>query len=165
MTDSAQLKTSFFPISTPETTILILGTLPGEKSLELGEYYGHARNRFWKIIATITHNDMPLSYSDKKDLLAKNNIGVWDIAHSAIRKGSLDVDIKNEEPNDIDSFITNHPNLKVIGFNGKKSQALFDKYFKRKSYLIYITLPSSSPANAGISFENICEAWEQLLNS
>ena len=160
---SAHTKTSFDPISNVDTTILILGTMPGDKSLELGEYYGHSRNKFWKIISTITDNDLPLSYSDKKELLRKSKIGIWDVAHKANRKGSLDSAIENEEPNDLDNFISTHKNLKVIGFNGTKSQALFDKYFDRKSDLKYIPLPSTSPANTGIDFDNICKLWRQIL--
>jgi hypoxanthine-DNA glycosylase len=160
---SASTKTSFDPISNSETTILILGTMPGEKSLELGEYYEHSRNRFWKIISTITNNSLPLTYADKKELLMKSKIGVWDVAHKANRKGSLDSSIEDEEPNDLDGFIARHKNLKVIGFNGAKSEALFDKYFDRKSDLKYISLPSTSPANTGIDFENICKIWRQIL--
>lgn len=156
-------KKSFEPISNTDTTILILGTIPADKSLELGEYYGHSRNRFWKIIATITNNDLPLTYSNKKELLLKSKIGIWDVAHKANRKGSLDSAIEDEELNDLDNFITKHKNLKVIGFNGTKSQALFDKYFDRQSDLKYISLPSTSPANTGIDFENICKQWRQLL--
>jgi hypoxanthine-DNA glycosylase len=156
-------KTSFEPISNPDTTILILGTMPGDKSLELGEYYGHPRNKFWKIISTITKNNLPLNYSDKKTLLLKIKVGIWDVAHKANRKGSLDSAIEDEEPNDLDNFIARHKNLKVIGFNGTKSKALFDKYFDRKSELKYISLPSTSPANTGIDFENICKQWRQVL--
>lgn len=162
--DSATTKFSFPPISNPDTTILILGTIPGDKSLELGEYYGHPRNRFWKIISTITNSELPLSYSHKKALLLKSKIGVWDIAHRANRKGSLDSAIKNEEPNDLDIFISSHKNLKIIGFNGKKSQTLYDQYFERRTDLKYICLPSSSPANATINLENLCKTWQQLLN-
>ena len=162
-TSSTNTKTSFAPISNSDTTILILGTIPGDKSLELGEYYGHSRNKFWKIISTITDNDLPLTYSDKKALLYKAKIGIWDVAHKANRKGSLDSAIENEEPNDLYSFIARHKNLKVIGFNGTKSQALFDKYFDRKSGLKYISLPSTSPANTGIDFDNICKQWRQIL--
>jgi len=115
--NSTNTKISFDPISNSDTTILILGTLPGDKSLELGEYYGHSSNRFWKIISTITNNDLPLIYSDKKALLLKTKIGVWDVAHKANRKGSLDIAIEDEEPNDLDNFIARHKNLKVIGFN------------------------------------------------
>ena len=161
--NSKHSKTSFGPISNADTTILILGTMPGDKSLELGEYYGHSRNRFWKIISAITGNDLPLNYSDKQELLLKSKIGIWDVAHRVNRKGSLDSAIENEEPNDLDNFISKHKNLKVIGFNGTKSQGIFDKYFDRKSGLKYISLPSSSPANTGIGFDNICKQWQQLL--
>jgi len=160
---STNTKTSFDPISNSETTILILGTMPGDKSLELGEYYGHSRNRFWKIISTITDNDLPLTYTDKKALLLKTKIGIWDVAHKVNRKGSLDIAIENEEPNDLDGFIARHKNLKIIGFNGTKSEVLFDKYFNRKSDLKYIYLPSTSPANTGIDFDNICKLWRQIL--
>src|SRR5690606_1190911 len=160
---SVDTKTSFNPISNSDTTILILGTMPGDKSLELGEYYGHPRNRFWKIISTITDNDLPLTYNEKKALLLKTKIGIWDVAHKANRKGSLDSAIEDEEPNDLDNFFTKHKNLKVIGFNGTKSQALFDKYFDRKSDLKYISLPSTSPANTSIDFDSICKLWRQIL--
>ena len=160
---STNTTTSFDPISNADTTILILGTMPGDKSLELGEYYGHSRNKFWKIISTITNNDLPLTYSDKKGLLIKSKIGIWDVAHKANRKGSLDSAIEDEEPNDLENFIARHKNLKVIGFNGTKSQALFDKYFDRKNDIKYISLPSTSPANTGIDFGNICKQWRQIL--
>jgi hypoxanthine-DNA glycosylase len=156
-------KTSFDPISNADTVILILGSMPGDKSLELGEYYGHSRNRFWKIIAAITKNELPLTYSGKKRLLLKSKIGIWDVVHKATRKGSLDNAIQDEEPNDLENFIASHKNLKVIGFNGTKSEAIFDKYFDRKSGLKYITLPSTSPANTGIDFDNICKLWRQVL--
>ena len=107
-------KTSFEPISNFDTIVLILGTIPGDKSLELVEYYGHPRNAFWKIISTITNSELPLTYLGKKQLLLKNKIGIWDVAHKAIRKGSLDSAIEDEEPNDIDNFIEKHKNLKVM---------------------------------------------------
>lgn len=156
-------KTSFGPISNPDITILILGSMPGDRSLELGEYYGHARNRFWKIIATITDNDMPLTYPDKKLLLSITGIGLWDVVHKANRIGSLDSAIENEEPNDLDNFINNHKNLKTIGFNGTKSEAIFNKYFERRSHIRYISLPSTSPANAGMNLDTICKSWLKLL--
>lgn len=162
-TSSTHTKTSFDPISNNDTTILILGTMPGVKSLELGEYYGHSRNRFWKTISTITDNVLPLTYTDKRALLLKTKIGIWDVAHQANRKGSLDSAIINEEPNDLDNFIARHKNLKVVGFNGTKSKALFDKYFDRKRGIKYISLPSTSPANTGIDFDNICKQWRQLM--
>lgn len=157
------IKTSFEPISNAETNVLILGTMPGDKSLELGEYYGHSINRFWKIISSITNNDLPLTYNDKKNLLLKSKIGIWDVAHKATREGSLDSSMEDEEPNDIVSFIGKHKNLKVIAFNGTKAERLFDKYFERKNEIRYISLPSTSPANTGIGFDDICKKWRQIL--
>ena len=156
-------KTSFAPISGPETSILILGSLPGDKSIELNEYYGHPRNRFWRILSEITRQTPPITYADKMSLLAKTNIGVWDVAHRAIRRGSLDHAILHEEPNRLDDFVGNHVNLKVIGFNGKKAEALFDKYFKRNPEIRYVSLPSTSPANAAITFDELCDRWRQIL--
>ncbi|MBV7440172.1 DNA-deoxyinosine glycosylase [Weeksellaceae bacterium TAE3-ERU29] len=160
---NSEAKYSFKPISNKETEVLILGSMPGDKSIELNEYYGHTRNRFWKIIATITDNELPITYEDKKELLLKEKIGVWDIVYKADRKGSMDSAIKNELPNDLERFVENHKNLKIIAFNGKKSEALFNKYFDRKKHLKYSYLPSSSPANARINFEKICKIWQQTI--
>ena len=157
------IKQSFDPILDRETTVLILGTIPSDKSLALGEYYGNPRNRFWKIISTITNNELPLTYSGKKDLLKKNGIGVWDVVQRANREGSLDSAIENENPNDLENLMTQYKNIKVIGFNGTKSEALFNKYFDRKQGINYVSLPSTSPANAGIGFDAICKVWRQIL--
>ncbi len=157
------LKTSFSPISHPDTEILILGSMPGDRSLELNEYYGHVRNRFWRVIAEITGCDAPLNYEDKKALLLKARIGIWDVAHKAYRKGSLDSAMSNEEPNDLDSFIASHKHLKTIGFNGMKAMKLYDRFFKRHEGVKYVLLPSSSPANAAASFEVLCKCWREML--
>jgi hypoxanthine-DNA glycosylase len=158
------IKTSFLPISNPETEILILGTLPGEKSLQMQEYYAHPQNKFWRIIAAITNSNFPVSYCDKRDILIKHKIGVWDVVGEAKRIGSLDSNIFDETPNDLDEFIANHKRLKVVGFNGAKAVKLFDKYFGRYENIRYVALPSSSPANARISFDEICVRWQEILS-
>lgn len=157
-------KTSFPPISNPETEILILGTLPGDRSLENGEYFAHPGNRFWKIIAGITNNPVPEGYSQKLDLLEITGIGVWNVLHKARRKGSLDAAIQDEIPNDIHGFIAKHKKLKVIGFDGQKAEALFNKYFSRRSDLKYVTLPGCSAANARFDLEALCDKWKGILD-
>jgi hypoxanthine-DNA glycosylase len=157
------VKTSFPPISNPETEILILGTLPGERSLQMQEYYAHPQNKFWRMIAAITNSSLPVNYCEKRDLLLTSNIGVWDVVREAKRIGSLDSNIFDEIPNDLNQFIENHKNLKTVGFNGAKAEKLFDKFFKRHENIRYVALPSSSPANARTSFEEICECWLKLL--
>ena len=154
---------SFSPIIYSDTKILILGSLPGKKSLELKQYYGHARNRIWKILSHLTGSDIPANYQQKKELLCKNKIGLWDVAHSAHRVGSLDSNIKDETPNDIEGLIKNYGSIKVIGFNGKKSEKMFYKYFTENLEIKYVALPSTSSANMAISFEDICARWSQLF--
>lgn len=156
-------KTSFPPISNADTEVLILGTLPGDKSLKSGEYFAHPRNRFWRIISVITNNPVPQEYQEKLDLLNRTGIGVWNVLHKAHRKGSLDTAIQNAVPNDIPGFIAQHKKLKVIGFDGLKAEALFDKYFTRRSDLTYISLPGCSPANARFNLEALCEKWSGLF--
>ena len=154
---------SFAPVIYSDTKILILGSLPGKKSLELEQYYGHTRNRIWKILSHLTGDDIPITYEQKKYLLCNNKIGLWDVAHSAHREGSLDSNIKDETPNDIEWLLNNYGSIKVIGFNGKKSEKMFYKYFAEKPEIKYVPLPSTSPANMTISFEDICVRWSELF--
>jgi hypoxanthine-DNA glycosylase len=160
--EAVMRKISFEPISNPGTVVLILGTMPGDKSLKMSEYYAHSRNRFWKIISIITKQNYPKTYSEKKELLLNHRIGIWDVAHSVIRKGSLDYSIVRELPNDLESFVLNHKKLKVVAFNGSKAEQLFNKYFARKPNLKYLSLPSTSPANTGFDFDTICKKWSQI---
>ncbi len=156
------LKTSFPAIADDETRILILGSLPGDRSLQLDQYYGHPQNRFWRVIANITGSEVPLDYEAKLAMLLHHAIGVWDVVHQAKRKGSLDTNIVDEVPNDLDSFLASHRNIHTVAFNGAKAQKLFDKYFARRPELKYLALPSTSPANAGINFQQLCERWNVI---
>ena len=158
-----QITRSFDPIVYSNTKILVLGSLPGKKSLELREYYGHPRNRLWKILAHITNNEIPQDYERKKEFLFKYNIGLWDVANSAYRYGSLDSNIKKERPNDIENLLESHESIRVIGFNGKKAEKMFYKFFKEKTHRRYVPLPSTSPANLAINFEEMCRRWSDLF--
>ncbi len=137
--------------------------MPGDTSLKYSEYYAHSRNRFWKIIATITNAEIPNTYEQKKDLLRKNKIGLWDVAARANRKGSLDTSMSNEIPNDLENFINMHKHLRVIALNGAKADTLFNNFFSRKPNITYFSLPSTSPANTRYNFEVICSSWKQIL--
>lgn len=155
---------SFSPISSPDSNILILGTMPGTKSLELNQYYGHTQNNFWKFMFTIFNENPSADYETKKALLLKNKIALWDVLQYCDRIGSLDSAIKNEIANDFETFLKEHPKIKTILFNGQKAAAFFKKYVHlQKSYTL-ITLPSTSPANAGKSFQSKLEEWK-IINS
>ncbi|WP_456311961.1 DNA-deoxyinosine glycosylase [Pseudomonas shirazensis] len=151
---------SFAPITSHNANILILGTMPGTKSLELNQYYGHKQNNFWKFMFTILKQDFSNDYQTRKSLLQKNNIALWDVLQFCDRVGSLDSAIKNEIANDFETFLEQHHNIKTILFNGQKAAAFFKKYVHLKKSYTLITLPSSSPANAGKSFESKLEEWK-----
>lgn len=155
-------KHSFSPYANPDAKVLILGSMPGERSLELNQYYGHPMNRFWRLMANICGTELPSLYEDRLMMLSQNQIALWDVAAKAVREGSLDSAIKDVEPNDIMALIDSLPSLTCIAFNGKKAEQLFVKYFRRTEGLYYLSLPSTSPANAGCSLDSLIKQWSVI---
>lgn len=153
---------SFAPITSQDANVLILGTMPGTKSLQLNQYYGHKQNNFWKFMFEILNEEFSNDYEKRKELLQKNKIALWDVLQFCDRVGSLDSAIKNEIANDFESFLETHPNIKTILFNGQKAAAFFKKYVHLKKEYQLITLPSSSPANASQSFQSKLEEWSVI---
>lgn len=156
-------KQSFLPIENKETRILILGSLPGDKSIEAQEYYAHPQNRFWKLMQHIFNRTDVLTYPQKRDLLLENQIGLWDVCAQAKRKGSMDLDIVEEIPNDLPHFFSQHPQLHCIIFNGQKARKVYEKHFIKSEHYHYYTRPSTSPANAQYSLEKLLLDWQLLF--
>lgn len=152
-------KYSFPPISNPDATILILGTMPGAQSLAKNQYYANPRNAFWKILFTLTNGPFSDDYEQRKSLLLENHIALWDVLEVCVRPGSLDSAIEQEVPNDFDSFLKTHPNIRHIYFNGQKAAAYFKRYIHLENDYHLTTLPSTSPAHAGKSFEGKLKEW------
>lgn len=157
------MEKSFAPIIGNNPKVLILGTLPGKESLRLQQYYGHPRNAFWKILFSLFNEEECDYYEEKVAFLKRNNIALWDVCMAANRKSSLDVDIKNEEPNAIISLLETHPSIRVIGFNGKKAEQLYKRYFTKNEDINYRTLLSTSPANATYTFSEKRTNWKTIL--
>lgn len=156
---------SFPYIANENSKILILGTMPGIRSLELNQYYGHGQNAFWKILFELF--DVPFSkdYEARKQLLLNNGIALWDVLQHCYREGSADSAIKDEYANDIACFLVEHPSVKTIFFNGKKAKSLYEKYIGNTSELTYYDLPSTSPANARFSYKDKLEKWKTIRQS
>lgn len=152
---------SFPPIIDQESKILILGSVPGVKSLEKQEYYGHPQNKFWKIIFELFEVDFTENYVEKIEILKKNKIAVWDVIDTCERKGSLDSEIRNEEANDIKNLLQTHPNIRAIFCNGGKSYKNLKKILDKNSEIPVYLLPSTSPLHT-ISFEKKLEEWKIL---
>jgi len=154
---------SFPPFIDEQSEILILGSIPGVKSLEKQQYYAHPQNKFWKIIFELFSEEFTEDYSVRINILKKNHIAIWDVIDSCERKGSLDSEIKNEEANQIEELLENYPNIKAVFCNGGKSyknlQKLLGKNFRIPIYL----LPSTSPLHT-ISFERKFEDWKKVLD-
>jgi hypoxanthine-DNA glycosylase len=156
---------SFAPIASIDASILILGTMPGTKSLEIQQYYGHPQNNFWRFMFEVLNEDFSKDYETRKNLLIKNNIALWDVLQFCERIGSLDSAIKNEVTNDFEQFLKKHPNIKTIFFNGQKAAAFFKKYVKLENKYEHIILPSTSPANASKTFESKLNEWKMISHS
>lgn len=157
---------SFKPSIDNNSRILILGSMPGVKSLEEQQYYAHPQNRFWKVMASICNEPKlyEFAYDLKLKTLLKNNIALWDTIKSCKREGSLDSDIQNETPNDIKGLLKNYPNIKTICLNGNKSYSAFKKYFPDllEKYNCH-KMPSTSPANARYSLDILIKEWSKVL--
>jgi len=156
-------KYSFPHISHPDATILILGTMPSAQSLAASQYYGNPRNAFWRILFTLFNTPFSIDYEQRKNVILENQIALWDVLEVCVRPGSLDSAIEQEVPNDFISFLETHPNIKHIYFNGQKAAAYFKQYIKLKKDYHLATLPSTSPANAGKSFDQKLKEWRVIL--
>lgn len=154
---------SFLPVISSNPKLIILGSMPGVKSLELNQYYGHKQNHFWKIMSIVYNQKYTDDYSKRLNIIFDNDIVLWDVLMYCQREGSLDCNIKNVQPNDILSLLKKYPSIKSIYFNGQKAEKLFAKHIGFNSGYRYYTLLSSSPANAIYSFEEKLVNWTKLL--
>ncbi|QIR75653.1 DNA-deoxyinosine glycosylase [Sulfurospirillum diekertiae] len=155
------MKHSFDPIYDTNSKVLILGTFPSVKSREQNFYYGHPQNRFWKVIAALTHTPLPISIEEKKAMLLHHGIALWDVIESCDITGSSDSSIKNVVPMDF-SNILHHTPITHIYANGATAFKLFQKYCETATGINIIKLPSTSPANAAFSFEKLLHEWSIL---
>ena len=141
--------------------------MPGQKSLDENQYYAHPRNSFWKIMANIYNFDSELIYELRCIELAKNQVALWDVMQHCERRGSLDSAIVTSSiiPNEFNSFLKTYKNIELIAFNGQKATQTFNsKVLKTLEFDIdTVTLPSTSPAHASMSFEEKFEIWSQAL--
>ena len=150
------------PVYDEDSEILILGSFPSVKSREEGFFYGHPRNRFWKILSSIYDEKTPETIEEKKTFLLKNHIAVWDVIRSCDIRGSSDASIRNVLPNNISSLLKK-TKIQRIYVNGKTAEKLYRKYLEENAGKAQV-LPSSSPANAGYSLERLIEEWRRLLS-
>jgi len=157
-------KFSFPQIVDEQSKVLILGTMPGERSLAKNEYYANPTNQFWKIISFVTGDNFNTSYEEKKKLLLKNKIAIWDVLMHCEREGSLDTNISDEVPNDFKTFFEKYPAIMAVFFNGGKAADLFPKHNLALPEKVYKTLPSTSSANTTMTFNEKANVWIEKIS-
>ena len=145
------------PIYNKESKILILGSFPSVKSREGMFFYNHPQNRFWKVISGVLELPTPETIEQKKKFLNSNKIALWDVIRSCDINNSSDSSIKNIEVNDINEILRNS-NVKAVFTNGKKAYQLYVRYFDKNAIL----LPSTSPANAAFSLNQLIIEWSVI---
>ena len=150
------------PLFDENAEILILGSFPSVKSREQGFFYGHPQNRFWKVMARVCGENTPQSIEEKTRLILDNHFALWDVIHSCEITGSADSSIKNVQPNDL-TEILDKADIRQIFLNGKKAEALYNKYIKNSISIPSAVLPSTSPANASWSEDRLFEYWSEKI--
>lgn len=163
MKEYFNLKHTFEPVWNKNSKVLVLGTFPSVKSREYGFYYGHPQNRFWKVAASITGQDVPVTTEEKKKLLLANNIALWDVISSCSIKGSSDSSIKDVVANNLIPLLDGSSITKIYA-NGTKAYELYMKYSYTETGIKIVKLPSTSPANAVYTLEKLVAAWSVLID-
>jgi double-stranded uracil-DNA glycosylase len=153
------------PVVSGQTRLLVLGSFPGAASLAAQQYYAHPRNQFWLIVTQLLASNPPavqaLGYPARCDWLLSVGLGLWDVYAACEREGSLDLDIRNAQPNNFAALRSLCPALQAIAHNGAESF----KHARQTAALgVPVTrLPSTSPANASWSFARKLAAWQAVF--
>ncbi|MBQ1475128.1 MAG: DNA-deoxyinosine glycosylase [Ruminococcus sp.] len=149
------------PLYDENCKILILGSFPSVKSREAMFFYGHPQNRFWKLMAALFEEAYPQTIEEKKALVLKHHIAMWDTIRSCTITGSSDSSIKDVVPNDL-SVILDNSRVERIFCNGATSYRLYMKYIYPTTGVKAVKLPSTSPANAAFNLERLLTEWSMI---
>lgn len=150
------------PLYSKNSEILILGSFPSVKSRENEFFYAHPQNRFWKVLSAVFNSPLPQNTDEKKELVLKNKLALFDVIKQCDIKGSGDSTIKNVIPNDLSPIIENS-NIKHIFLNGKTAEKYYKRYIAPIIDIEFTTLPSTSPANAAYSLDRLIEEWKKII--
>ena len=160
---------AFPPIVSNNAKCLILGSMPGQASLQAQQYYAHPHNSFWPIMGALLNFYANLPYASRVQALKRSGIAVWDVLHSCQRSGSLDTAIQADSiiTNDFVSFFAEQPQLQRIYFNGATAESLYQRYVLPQLPSLgvcYTRLPSTSPAHAARSFTEKLASWQVITD-
>lgn len=146
------------PIYTEDSKVLILGSLPSQKSREESFYYANPKNRFWPVITKLFQEN-PLTKEEKIAFLKKHKLALWDVIHSCEIKGSSDASIRKVKANNIKSLLSK-TKIKYIITIGQTAKKYYDKLLLDQTQMEAIVLPSTSPANAKMKEDDFIEKYK-----
>lgn len=150
------------PVFDADSRVLMLGTMPSPKSRETGFYYGHPQNRFWKVMAALFDEPVPEGNDQKRDLALRHGVALWDVLSECTIEGASDGTIADCVPNNIGSILAKAP-IRAVFCTGAKAAELYGKYCEPQTGVACTRLPSTSPANAAKSLEQLIEAYRIIL--
>lgn len=161
---------SFVPVADATARVLVLGSMPGIESLRARQYYAHPRNAFWRIMGDLIGASPELPYTTRTRQLKSAGIALWDVLAACEREGSLDADIDTDSiiANDLQSFLTRHPRITHVFFNGATAERCFRIHVKPTldtDALHLQRLPSTSPAHAALDYRRKLQAWRAILKT
>lgn len=161
MKEYQQIVHPLAPVWNSESKILILGTMPSPKSREESFYYAHPRNRFWQIMSKLFDQELT-SVQQKTDFLLNNHIALWDVLYSCDIISAADSTIKNPVANDI-SGIIKKSSISAVFTTGSTAFRLYNQLLRDNTGIDAVCLPSTSPANARMSFDELLDAYSVIL--
>lgn len=160
----------FPPVSGPHARVLILGSMPSLESLARQQHYAHPRNAFWPIVTSLLEITAT-EYDERVRQVAGKGLAIWDVLRDCVRPGSLDSDIDENTAvaNDFGTFFSDHQHIGRIFFNGARAESIYQKRVlthlpEQAATLPMVRLPSTSPANARMSFEQKKFAWMAIVS-
>ncbi len=160
----AELLQGLPPVVGAATRVLVLGSFPGAKSLQLQQYYAHPRNQLWPIAAALWPDvPQPSDYAARCDWLVARGLGLWDVYGACERQGSLDSHIRNAQLNDFAALKGRCPHLVAAAHNGGESYRHAKRVQAALGLPVY-RLPSTSPANASWTWERKLAGWREVMD-
>lgn len=150
------------PLYDSYSRVLLLGSIPSPKSREIGFFYGHPQNRFWRVLAAVLGEDVPQTIEEKRAMCLGHHVALWDTIARCDIAGASDTSIRNAVPNDIGKLVRESEITRIFATGGKSAD-LYRKLIEPQLHIPITQLPSTSPANAAWSLERLIEAYRVIL--
>lgn len=150
------------PLYDSHSRVLLLGSIPSPKSREVGFFYGHPQNRFWRVLAAVLGEPVPQSIEEKRAMCLKHHVALWDTIARCDIAGASDTSIRNAVPNDISKLVQESEITRIFATGGKSAE-LYRKLIEPQLHIPITQLPSTSPANAAWSLDRLIEAYRVIL--